>query len=62
VLQGRVEAQKIRCGGEYNIRFVANFLRHVTAKKYGNWFTNKKVIAKNKKGIVFRNRVYRAVT
>jgi len=48
VLQGRVGAHKFRCGGKYNIRFVANFLRHVTAKNYENWFRNKKVIAKIK--------------
>ena len=43
----------MRCGGKYNIRFLANFLRHVTTKNYEYWFTNKKVIAKIKKGIVF---------
>jgi len=39
----------VRCGAKYNIHFVANFLRHVTAKNYENWFTNKKVIAKIKR-------------
>jgi len=38
-----------RCGEKYNIYFVANFLMHVTAKNYENWFKNKKVIAKIKR-------------
>ena len=46
VLQGRVESHKLGVVG--NTSFVANFLRHITAKNYKNWFTNKKVIAKIK--------------
>ena len=44
---------QIRCGGKYNTRFVANFLAHVIVKNYENWFTNKKVIANIKRGVVF---------
>jgi len=32
--------------------FVTNFLRHITAKNYRNWCTNKKDIVKIK-GVVF---------
>ena len=44
---------QIRCGGKYNMRFVANFLRHVTAKimKIGSRI---KKLCKNINGIDFR--------
>jgi len=41
MLQGRVGAHKLGMVGNTYIRFVANFLRHVTGKNYENCFTNK---------------------
>jgi len=52
VLQGRVFRGAHELGVVRNtiIRFVENYLKHVTAKNYENWFTNKKkVIAEIKR-------------
>ena len=43
------------------MHFVENFLRHVTAKNYENWFTNKKVITKIERVEFFWNTVYRFI-
>ena len=52
MLQGRVFRGAHELGVVRNtiIRFVENYLKHVTAKNYENWFTNKKkVIAEIKR-------------
>jgi len=52
VLQGKVAAHKLVVVGN-TICFVANFLKHVTAKNYENWFTDKHKVIVNIKGYRF---------
>jgi len=42
---------------EIQYKFVANFLRHITAKNYENWFMNKKVIAKIERVVFLKHSV-----